>query len=289
MHRCFLRVALAVSVALSAGCGAQRAATGLTADDAVRLPAQAGHLRVMTFNVKSCAEGLEEVAAAIRAARPDVVALQEVDNGTTRAGGLDQARELARLLDFPYATHIPTTQLHGGDYGMALLSRVPVKSLERRPLPVARGLEPRVIARAILDVGGTEVSLYKAHLSAMPQWGKLRAEQAELVARMIAADPRPAILVGDMNDTASSAAVRVLSSRLRDTWLEAGKGPAGTYPLPLIGSLRYDYVFASDEFEVRRTVVMQGKASDHHPVVSDLRLPAASLLADTVEPSSDEQ
>ena len=277
MQRWLMRAAIAVSLALSTACGAQRASERPLLDDAGRLPVQAGHLRVMTFNVKSCAEGLDQVAAAIRAAKPDVVALQEVDNGTTRSGGVDQARELARRLDFPWAVHIPTTQMYGGDYGMALLSRVPIKSLERRPLPVPRGLEPRAVARAILDVGGTEIALYKAHLSPMPQRGRLRAEQATVVARMIAAETRPVILVGDFNDTATSGAVRILSSHLQDAWLAAGTGPAGTFPLPLVGSLRYDYVLASREFEIQRARVLPGDASDHHPVVADLQLPAAFL------------
>lgn len=240
---------------------------------------QTGTLRVMTFNVKSCTLGIDRVAEAIRRAQPDIVALQEVDNGTTRAGGVDQARELAQKAGYPYARHVPATTMFGGEYGMAILSRFPITSLTRQRLPVEPGMEPRVVAHVVLEVGGTEVSLYKAHLSPMPQRSTLRAEQAAVVARLMAADPRPKILMGDLNDVATSPAVQLLTRRLQDSWAVAGHGHAGTYPLPLVGTFRYDYVLPSSEFEVRQTFVMEGNASDHYPVVTDLALPRLAVAA----------
>ena len=59
-------------------------------------------LRVATYNIRH-GRGLdgridlERVAAAIEALGADVVLLQEVDQGTRRAAGVDQARELGRL------------------------------------------------------------------------------------------------------------------------------------------------------------------------------------------------
>ncbi|WP_373048874.1 endonuclease/exonuclease/phosphatase family protein [Vulgatibacter sp.] len=275
MHRWLCRTFLAVILSQLCACSAYKSELRTAAIR--RGTTQTNSLRVMTFNVRSCSEGIDRVAEAIQEASPDVVALQEVDNGTRRAGGLDQARELGRRLGLPYAVHIPATQMHGGDYGMALLSRVPVVSLDQRPLPVDRGMEPRVVARAVLLVDGVEVSLYKAHLSPMPQRSELRREQAAFVARLMAADERPKILVGDLNDVATSPAVRLLTSRLQDAWAKAGTGDAGTYPLPLLGTFRYDYVLASTEFEVQRSFVLQGDASDHYPVIADLALPVEWL------------
>lgn len=265
--------ALALVSFLVAGCATSTRTPSI-------LPPVAGagpSLRVMTFNIKSGEAGLERIAAVIRAAQPDVVALQEVDNGTRRCGGIDQAQALARLANLPWAVHVATTRLHGGDYGMALISRHPIRSLQRRRLPVDPGMEPRVVARAILDVDGTEISIYKVHLSPLPQRSRLRAEQAAIVARMVARERRPTIVLGDMNDVASSPAVRLLTRNLQDAWAEAGVGDAGTYPLPLLGSFRYDYVLASEAFEVRRAFVIAGDASDHHPVVADLALPATHM------------
>lgn len=276
MQKWLTRTLAALVVVAASGCTTSRATVTPPAV-ALRAPAAAGSLRVMTFNVKSCTEGIERVAAAIRAAQPDVVALQEVDNGTTRAQGLDQARELAALVGMEHVAHIPATRMHGGDYGMALLSRLPIRKLSRHRLPVEDGMEPRIVAHAILDADGTEVSLYKTHLSPMPERGALRAEQADLVARLMARDHRPKILMGDLNDGASSAAVRRLTRNLQDTWAIAGKGRAGTYPLPVVGTFRFDYVLASEHFEVRQTFVMPGDASDHYPVVSDLELPRPAV------------
>ena len=51
--------------------------------------------------------------------------------------------------------------------------------------------------------------------------------------RLMAGDSRPGVLMGDMNDVASSTPIQLLSSRLNDAFLASGVGPAGTFPLPL--------------------------------------------------------
>ena len=59
-------------------------------------------VRVLTYNIRH-GQGMDgrvdlsRVADVIRRLEPDVVALQEVDQATTRAGGVDQAAELGRL------------------------------------------------------------------------------------------------------------------------------------------------------------------------------------------------
>ncbi|MEX1223844.1 MAG: endonuclease, partial [Pirellulales bacterium] len=70
-------------------------AGAVTADEAVRL-------RVLTCNIHH-GEGtdgefdLPRLAKVITDARPDLVALQEVDNKTRRADGVDQAAKLGEL------------------------------------------------------------------------------------------------------------------------------------------------------------------------------------------------
>nr|AYM53959.1 endonuclease/exonuclease/phosphatase family protein [Pyxidicoccus sp.] len=231
-----------------------------------------GELRVMTFNIQSGARGLENVARVIRASVPDVVALQEVDVGSTRAGGLDQVAELSRLTGLPYRAHFRTTELYGGAYGIALLSRFPLESLAQYPLPVPANAEPRTLAHAVLQVDGREVSVYLTHLIRRPFNGDARVRQSALVSRLMSADPRPKLLMGDLNDDPGSRPIRLLRRDLRDVVATTG-GAKGTYPMPLfLPTLRIDYVLACDAFTPVSSRVLRVDVSDHYPVVADLRL-----------------
>lgn len=238
-----------------------------------------GELRVMTFNIQSGLRGLDKVAEVIRTAHPDIVALQEVDRGSRRAGGLDQTAVLAEQTGLTYHAHIRTTDLYGGAYGIALLSRFPLEALEEYPLPVPRGSEPRTLAHALMQVDGREVSVYFTHLIRRPFNGDIRVRQSALIAALLAKDPRPKLLMGDLNDDPDSRPVRLLRRSLTDVVAASGQGSAGTYPLPLPFSptLRIDYVLACDSFEPVRSEVLHVGASDHYPVVADVRLKPAPV------------
>jgi endonuclease/exonuclease/phosphatase family metal-dependent hydrolase len=239
-----------------------------------------GELRVMTFNIQSGVRGLDGVAEVIRAAHPDIVALQEVDRGSRRARGLDQAAELSERTGLPYHAYFRTTDLHGGAYGIALLSRFPLEALAQYPLPVPRGAEPRTVAHALMQVAGREVSVYITHLIRRPFNGDARVRQSALIARMLEQDPRPKLLMGDLNDDPDSVPVRLLRRNLTDVAAANGQGSEGTYPLPLPFSpaLRIDYVLACDAFVPLRSTVLHVGASDHYPVVADVRLKEAPAM-----------
>jgi endonuclease/exonuclease/phosphatase family metal-dependent hydrolase len=227
----------------------------------------------MTFNIQSGAHGLERVAEVIRKGDPDVVALQEVERGTRRSAGADQAEALAQLTGLTHHAHFRAANLHGGEYGLAVLSRFPIVEARRLSLPTPRGHETRAVARAVLDVEGTEVSVYVTHLSHLPQRSALRVEQARSITRLVRADRRPALLMGDLNDAPDSAAVLSLRRLLPCVFQRVGEGNPGTYPLPFpLADLRLDYVLASESFVPRRAFVMRERASDHFPLVADLEL-----------------
>src|SRR5690348_15774244 len=82
---------LAIVVACSVAC----AQPNVGAAPAAGIP-----LRVMTYNIRSGNGDLGGTAAAIRAQRPDIVALQEVDvHWSTRSDFADEATEIGRRLD----------------------------------------------------------------------------------------------------------------------------------------------------------------------------------------------
>ncbi|MET0404905.1 MAG: endonuclease/exonuclease/phosphatase family protein [Cystobacter sp.] len=236
------------------------------------VPGAETNLRVMTFNIQSGLRGIDKVAAVIRDASPDIVALQEVDVRSLRAGGLDQAAVLAERTGLPYFAHFRTTSLFGGDYGVALLSRFPLESVQQHPLPVLTGTEPRTVAHALLKVKGQEVSIYVTHLTQRPFKNEIRVRQSMAIMALMNQDPRPKLLMGDLNDTPESSVLRLFKRELMDVFAQRGEGPAITYPLPVIPSLRLDYVLASDRFMPRSSKVLRVKASDHFPVLAELTL-----------------
>jgi endonuclease/exonuclease/phosphatase family metal-dependent hydrolase len=90
----------------------------------------------MTFNIQSAVRGMDGWGGAIRSASPDIVALQEVGRGLHARAGQNQPAVMAERTGLPYHAHFRTTDLFGGAYGVALLSRFPLLSVKQYPLPV---------------------------------------------------------------------------------------------------------------------------------------------------------
>jgi endonuclease/exonuclease/phosphatase family metal-dependent hydrolase len=198
-------------------------------------------LRVGTFNLASGrdATGRSVAAAALRAAiadvDADVLAVQEVDVGQPRSGGVDQPAEVAGALaaaDWRFAAAVagtpdpfrswtpvqppvlrgPGDTLDGPHYGIALVSRVPVRRWSVLALGAGRARlplqapdprtgrtrlwwfpdEPRLAIAAELD-GCTVVG---THLSFAPHTA---VRQLFLLRRWTATLPGPVVVAGDLN------------------------------------------------------------------------------------------
>src|SRR5688500_16132625 len=108
-------------------------------------------LRVMTYNIHVGVGmdkklDLQRIADVINRQRPDLVGLQEVDRGVGRTEGKDEIAELAALTRMEYA-FAPNLDYQGGKYGVAILSRFPIKNtmhrmLENKRVPERRGTLP---------------------------------------------------------------------------------------------------------------------------------------------------
>ena len=91
-------------------------------------------LRVMSYNIH-VGVGMDKkldlarIAEVIKQSRADIVGLQEVDRGVERTGRVDEIRELARLtgMDYAFAHNL---DFQGGQYGVAVLSRLPILSID---------------------------------------------------------------------------------------------------------------------------------------------------------------
>jgi endonuclease/exonuclease/phosphatase family metal-dependent hydrolase len=216
----------------------------------------------------------ERISRVIQRYDPDIVALQEIDSGKERSGLHDQAKTIAHELDMMYHFH-PSFIVREGEYGNAVLSRLPMHIVKADLLPGLRGREPRAALWVEIDWRDTTVQLVVTHLSL---FAKERAFQARaLVGPEWLGNDRcasRAFLCGDFNSLPNTAPHRIITRYMQDTAVAApqGKGNARTF----MGVARLDYVFASRDIRVRRVQVPRTRrsnlASDHLPLVVDLEM-----------------
>jgi endonuclease/exonuclease/phosphatase family metal-dependent hydrolase len=238
----------------------------------------------MTYNVHSCIGtdaklSVERVAAVIAECSADVVCLQELDVGRMRSGAMDQAREIATMLEMHFQFH-PAISLAEERYGDAVLSRYPlalVRGAALPGLPHRPGLEPRGALWVTMEIDGVSIQLINTHLGLM-----LKERRAQIEALLgnewlgHEACRGPIVFCGDLNALPWSRVYRALRRQLRDTQLfHRGGWPKATYP-SRIPIFRIDHVFVNSFLEVEGTWVAKGplarKASDHLPLIVDLVL-----------------
>jgi endonuclease/exonuclease/phosphatase family metal-dependent hydrolase len=241
-------------------------------------------ITVMSYNVRSCrgTDGRhvpERIAEVIAAHRPDVVALQELDVGQPRSGGIDQPAHIAERLrmHFCFCRAFTTGDAH---FGHAVLSRFPLTTVHSGALPTLHGsigLERRAALWVELHIDELRVQLMSTHLGLLPK--EQHAQVDALLSSEWLGDLRcspPIVLVGDLNAGPGSGPHRQLSEHLRDAWSVAEhRGPRRTWPSPF-ALISIDHVFVSQGIRVLdvRASAAGGarRASDHRPVIAELEL-----------------
>ncbi len=242
---------------------------------------------ILTYNVHRCV-GVDgrlstaRIAEVIAACNPDIVALQELDVGRLRTGGVDQAHAIAEELGMQMHFH-PAFRVMEEAYGDAILTTRPSKLVKAGPLPGwGRGafVEPRGALWASVNVGGAEVQVINTHLGLR---GPERLLQIEaLLGHDWFCHPTcrdPVLIAGDFNAIPRSRVYRRLSLHLRDAQTAPhAPRPRPTYPTRT-PFLRVDHVFVSRSLEVLRAETIRTPlarvASDHLPLLIEFRVTAA--------------
>ncbi len=217
---------------------------------------------------------LERIAGVIRACEPDFVALQEVDRGTERSGGIDQPATLAKLTNMHVAFGV-AMPYQGGEYGDAVLSRWPITSSRVVALPWREGgrREPRCAVAATANLPGKvgAIEFVSTHLDHTGEPSD-RSAQAEAINASWRDAGALTILAGDFNCEVGSAPMNALGR----AWTRvSGQDPAaptccGTQP-----KVKIDHVFVKPSPRWRvidARVIDEPVASDHRPVLVTLGL-----------------
>ena len=233
---------------------------------------------VATYNVHRCigSDGRHDpdrVADVIRRLEADVVGLQEVDAKPHLEHGVDQVEYLAAATGLTGVAG-PTLVRHYGQYGNALLTRLPVRGVTLIDPSIARR-EPRGAIDAEVDAHGIRCRLLVTHL------GLRRAERSQQLAHLVACPPRwpgPAltVLLGDLNDWLGMVGMGL---RLPDGFMY---GRARSFPAraPV---LRLDAIAAHPGDALRRVWAdaspLARVASDHLPVCAEIAEPRRDAAA----------
>jgi endonuclease/exonuclease/phosphatase family metal-dependent hydrolase len=192
-------------------------------------------VRLATFNIlhgRSLTDDRVDVdrfASAVKTLDADVLALQEVDRLQPRSHHADLTavaaeamgavahRFVAAIAGTPGATWMAATgreQPGTAEYGIALLSRYPVRNWQviRLPaipfrfpmwLPGPRKVivvdeEPRAAVVGVVETPHGELTVVNTHLSFVPGWNRV---QLRRLRRDLTAFPGPLVLMGDLNMT----------------------------------------------------------------------------------------
>lgn len=221
---------------------------------------------------------------ALRADRPDVLALQEVAG----RGDGTQAHRLAGELGYRYVHHITSARIGRGE-GLAVVTDLDGDHREPVYLPHGRDAHHRALQLVDLAAGRGVIRLGNTHLAWRLDADDLRTAQAEAIRDELAGWSGAAVLAGDLNDVADSPALRTLTGPadgwdpLRDAYAEVNDDDPVTFDLdnphmdhPELAGRRIDHVLVRS-LQVRSAqVVLNGEdaVSDHYGVRVELVPPA---------------
>jgi endonuclease/exonuclease/phosphatase family metal-dependent hydrolase len=223
--------------------------------------------------------------------QPDIIALQEADKGTGRAGGQHVAARLADQMELAYV-HVGAGIPHGvkpeqrewwlnfeeqialhdpGDTGVALLGRLPLHDITRIDLPWhACPWRPRLAMGATIELFGQRVRLFNVHID---PHGPLdnQHQQIEVVLEQAARHDGPSVILGDFNTLSKQKAVAIRT--LMESRGYATPLPTGTATWRGAG-LRFhaDWIFVRGLSVARWGVVRPLDVSDHWPIWAEIEL-----------------
>lgn len=247
-------------------------------------PDKSSKISVMSYNIRHCAPyyGTSEnttanvygIAEVVKKVKPDVVFLQEVDKNTTRSLGIDQARKIAELVGYPNFTFFKMMDYQGGEYGLAILSSLPLKEVNTHMIPsVIDGhtiTGNNVVGTAKINYAGIDICLAVVHLS-VNQID--RDKQVPYVLNNILGNLSiPVLCCGDFNAIPSNSTMSLFDGA---GYVRSNKNPSN-FTIPSNEPNReIDYITfkPANSFAVTSHMVMTGlNASDHLPIVSVLNI-----------------
>ena len=243
----------------------------------------------ITRNIESAARTFTE---NLLVPSPDILALQEADKATARAGKVHVAARLAESIKLAYAhvraglpSGIPPKQREwwlnfeeqvalddDGDMGVALISRFPLEDVTRIDLPWHDcPWRPRLAMAANLKFGGKQLRIFNVHID---PHGPLdnQHQQTEFVLGEAATHNGPTVILGDFNTLSKQKAIEIRA--LMESNEYSTPFPTETPTWRGAGVVRFhaDWIFVKGLRTSRWGVVKPLNVSDHWPIWTEVRI-----------------
>jgi len=236
--------------------------------------ARGAEFRVAAYNIKH-GQGMDKkidlkrTAEVIAGMKADVVTLQEVDKNCARSGKRDIAAELAAILkmDYRFGASFP---YDGGEYGLAVLSRLPILGMKQHKLP--GGSEPRTAFEVQVKIEGVKepVSVVSIH----NDWvsNEVKVGQVKALLNGLAEVKHPVVLAGDFNALPGEDSMKILAEK---GWTILDKKGVKTCPADE-PTKEIDYIVTLGlPWKIKEHKVVEEKvASDHRPIYAVWEIPA---------------
>jgi vancomycin resistance protein VanJ len=219
-------------------------------------------IRVVSYNIR----GASDTTKFLAEANADIICLQE-------------SRDLAGLYD-KLKVQLPNYQsLNSGE--LTLFSKFPILETKTFRVPKSN----RVWTEHLLKVRGLPLRVFNVHFltlniqgrnakdsvsTRVTRFSQYRWEIANAILERVQTSLEPVLICGDFNTPPRGSLYRAFSRHLTDAFAARSFGFGFSYrsDLPV---LRIDYVFTN--LLVQNAFIPDTRASDHRPMVADLRLP----------------
>jgi endonuclease/exonuclease/phosphatase family metal-dependent hydrolase len=237
----------------------------------------------MTYNIHKCIGtdrryDPDRIRQVVSHYDPDVVLLQEVDEGARRSSGHRQVDVLGELLRFRHRTFFPNVRVRGGGhYGNAILSRFLITDTRNIDLTI-----PMTMRRSVLHArirvrpssGGRPrtVHVFNLHLGLaqlLRKWQLRRFLRSDPFTSLH--DRTPVIVGGDFNDVWGLVRAR----HLRPFGFRTAERRIKTFPARA-PALALDGLYMLGDIDLvdlhRSMLDVARHASDHLPLIADMNL-----------------
>lgn len=235
-------------------------------------------VRIATYNVHKC-RGMDRrvdpgrIAAVLADINADLVALQEVLSVRGATAEEDQAVFLASRLAGYEVCFGENRKLHGGAYGNAILSRLPVRLTRNYDL-TWKGRERRGCLRADIELApGVLLHCFNVHLGTA--FLERRYQGRRLLSLDVLKSPAlagPRVVVGDFNEWTRGLASRLMAGEFESVDVRLHTGRRRTYP-GLLPVLHLDHFYFDRRLKLREFKLHRTRqsllASDHLPLVAE--------------------
>ena len=232
-------------------------------------------VKFMTYNIQHGNRfhhdviDLDMVANTIRSFDPDIAVMNEVRDGGDNPGYFHQTERVAKLLGWPYYYFARAiTFPDGGDYGNAILSKVPFKSVKniKIPDPPVKDEDTYYETRCLIKAEFDGFAVLGTHM------GLARAESRNAVATVLAnTGSEPTILMGDFNLEPDDPILQPVFGVYTDTATMLKDKTLKSHPSDA-PRIKIDYIFAKGVKKIIGADIPQIVTSDHCPHLAEIEI-----------------